>query len=129
MHRGIERDLELLREYSQKPEASRLDIARRVAVIVAWFVRDYDSLERVITGRDVEVLEKYVRDHADEAEGETLTSTGDIISYTLRDACVLDDYMRIKRGGQHMAFAVEDEGFIGEQPHLADDIPPDPEEG
>ena len=28
MHRGIERDLELLREYSQKPDPSRLDIVR-----------------------------------------------------------------------------------------------------
>lgn len=109
MHRGIERDLELLREYSQRPEASRLDIARRVAVVVCWFVRDLDNLERLITGRDAEALEQYVRDHADEAEGER-TSTGRVLAEVLIHEYLFDDYTRIKRREQHMAFASEAEG-------------------
>src|SRR4051794_6831256 len=109
MHRGIERDLELLREYSQKPEASRLDIARRVACVVAWFIRDWDMRELCIIGKDAEALEQYVRDHADEAEGER-TSTGRVLAEVLIHEYLFDDYTRIKKREQHMAFASEVDG-------------------
>jgi hypothetical protein len=104
VHRGIERDLELLREYSQRPEASRLDIARRVAVVVAWFVRDHEAVASIMSAiPDAEMLEQYVRDHAEDAEGRTLTSGGTISGVLAREY-LLDDYLRMKRGEQGMAF-------------------------
>jgi hypothetical protein len=73
---------------------SRVGVANAVAVIVQRFA-GMPAVRYV----DADVAEQAVRDMAARAEGASLD--GQVVSSALDGACLLDDYVRIKRGGSH----------------------------
>jgi hypothetical protein len=85
-----------------EPEG-RATVAARVLVIVAKFANVEPAFGPQPALSDAVVLEFHIRGLADEAEGR-----GDVCPALAR-ACLLEDYMRIKRGEQWMAFDGEPE--------------------
>lgn len=90
---------------------SRADIAVLVWAIVATFCGD--PVELTVSGMQsgelVESCEGYIRDHAEEAEQTTIEygrhrPSGEVIMDVLVELDLADDYLRIKRSEQHMAF-------------------------
>lgn len=90
---------------------TRSDIAVLVWAVVAEFCHDNVSLT-VSTMQGAQLwqpCESYIRDHAEEAEKQTIEygrmrTVGTVIMEVLTDLELADDYLRIKRNEQHMAF-------------------------
>lgn len=94
---------------------SRAEIAVLVWSIVATFRNDPAELYVSDMSDDevAEWCEAYVREHAEEAEQVTIAygrhkPSGEVIMEVLAELGLSDDYMRIKRNEQHMAFETSD---------------------
>jgi hypothetical protein len=89
---------------------TRGEIAVLIWRVVAEFIGDTTPLD--ISGlAPWSAAEDYIRAHAEEAESETIMyhhGLPEVISGVLIPLGVYDDYWRIKRDEQHMAFAGED---------------------
>jgi len=107
----------------------RMEVARRVYAVVVSYAEarwlDYEELFQRIGGKTPFEIETMVRELAEEAEGNSIpvhlgvfgnlgaapqSSRTTVVMETLHDQGIADDYLRMKRGEQWMAF---------------DDIPPE----
>jgi hypothetical protein len=88
---------------------NRDEIAVLIWRIVAEFIHDTQPLVAE-PGRALwEVAERYIFDNAEAAEQQTIQygrcrPRGEVITEVLTELSLADDYWRIKRGEQHMAF-------------------------
>lgn len=89
----------------------RTEIAFLIWSVVANFCNDAAELALLDMSDEqvAEWCEQYIRDHAEQAEQTTIAygrqrPSGEVIMEVLTELELADDYMRIKRSEQHMAF-------------------------
>lgn len=85
---------------------TRSDVAVMIWAIVADFTGDVTPLQ-VLDDDAWRPAEAYIREHAAEAESRTIEYGGrphEVIVPVLNELSLADDYLRIKRDEQHMAF-------------------------
>lgn len=114
----IEREVYMIRDSAFDPDhplarTSRLDVARQVALIVARFVGDGKMADWVVMGASdldhpvyVDALENFIRAHGEEAMAVNLGPglIFGLLTPTLDALGLYEDYQRIMRGEQWMAF-------------------------
>lgn len=90
---------------------NRAEVALLIWSVVANFCNDPAelALSHMSDDQVAESCEAYIRDHAEEAEQTTIAygrqrPSGEVIMEVLAELELADDYLRIKRGEQHMAF-------------------------
>jgi hypothetical protein len=111
----IEREVREIRDAVDEETPTRLTIAREVALVVARFVGDGKMADWIFMGAAdldhpayVEALEDFVRAHGEEARGVNLDpdrpGIGGLLGPILHDLAISEDFNRIMRGDQWMAF-------------------------